>query len=96
MKLKELKTLLLENQCKERIVRAGINKALKIPGSKLINLKPKEKKEDPTLCRHLQGLQGRIYRANISNSQRKNKHYKGPNDILLKKFPNNPIFLQFR
>ena len=40
MKLKELKTLLLENQCKERIVRAGINKALKIPGSKLINLKP--------------------------------------------------------
>ena len=49
MKLKELKTLLLENQCKERIVRASINKALKIPGSKLINLKPKEKKEDPTL-----------------------------------------------
>lgn len=45
MKLKELKTLLLENQCKERIVRAGINKALKIPGSKLINLKPKEKKK---------------------------------------------------
>lgn len=45
MKLKELKTLLLENQCKERIVGAGINKALKIPGSKLKNLKPKEKKK---------------------------------------------------
>ena len=39
IKLKELETLLLEHHYPERIIKAGINKVLKIPRSELRNVK---------------------------------------------------------
>ena len=45
IKLKELETLLLEQHYPERIKKAGINKALKIPKNKLRNVKEQEKKK---------------------------------------------------
>ena len=45
IKLKELETLLLEQHYPERIIKAGINKALKIPQNELRNVKEKEKKK---------------------------------------------------
>ena len=51
IKLKELETLLLEQHYPERIIKAGINKALKIHQNKLRNVKDqkkKKKKEDLT------------------------------------------------
>ena len=48
IKLKELETLLLEQHYPERIIKAGINRALKIPQSELRNVKKQEKKEDLT------------------------------------------------
>ena len=48
IKLKELGTLLLEQHYPERIIKAGINKALKIPQNELRNVKKQEKKEDLT------------------------------------------------
>ena len=45
IKLKELETLLLEQHYPERIIKAGINKALKIPQNELRNVKEQEKKK---------------------------------------------------
>ena len=45
IKLKELETLLLEQHFPERIIKAGINKALKIPQSELRNVKKQEEKK---------------------------------------------------
>ena len=45
IKLKELETLLLEQHYPERIIKAGINKALKIPQSELRNVKKQEEKK---------------------------------------------------
>ena len=45
IKLKELETMLLEQHYPERIIKAGINKALKIPQNELRNLKEQEKKK---------------------------------------------------
>ena len=45
IKLKELGTLLLEQHYPERIIKAGINKALKIPQSQLRNEKKQEEKK---------------------------------------------------
>ena len=42
IKLKELETVLLEQHFPERIIKAGINKTLKIPQSKLRNVKKQE------------------------------------------------------
>ena len=44
IKLKELETPLLEQHYPERIIKAGINKDLKIPQNELRNLKEQEKK----------------------------------------------------
>ena len=43
-KLKELETLVLEQHYPKRIIKAGINKALKIPYNELSNVKEQEKK----------------------------------------------------
>ena len=43
IKLKELETLLLGQHYPERIIKAGINKALKIPQNELRNVKKQEK-----------------------------------------------------
>ena len=48
IKLKELETPLLELHYQESIVKAGVNKALKIPQNELRNLKKQEKKERTT------------------------------------------------
>ena len=48
IKLKELETILLEQHYPERIIKAGINKALKIPQNELRNVKEQERKEDLT------------------------------------------------
>ena len=45
IKLKELETLLLEQHYPERIIKAGINKDLKIPQNELRNVKEQEKKK---------------------------------------------------
>ena len=45
IKLKELETLLLEQHYPERITKAGISKALKIPQNELRNVKEQEKKK---------------------------------------------------
>ena len=45
IKLKELETLLLEQHYPERIIKAGINKALKIPQNELRNAKEQEEKK---------------------------------------------------
>ena len=45
IKLKELETLLLEQHDPERIIKAGINRALRIPQSELRNVKKQEKKK---------------------------------------------------
>ena len=45
IKLKELETRLLEQHYPERIIKAGINKALKIPQNELRNVKEQEKKK---------------------------------------------------
>ena len=45
IKLKELETLLLEQHYPERIIKTGINKALKIPKNELRNVKEQEKKK---------------------------------------------------
>ena len=45
IKLKELETLQLEQHYPERIIKAGKNKALKIPQNKLRNIKEQEKKK---------------------------------------------------
>ena len=45
IKLKELKTILLEQHYPERIIKAVINKALKIPQNELGNVKEQEKKK---------------------------------------------------
>ena len=45
IKLKELETILLEQHYPERIIKAGINKALKIPKNELRNVKGQEKKK---------------------------------------------------
>ena len=42
IKLKELETILLEQHYPERIIKAGINKALKIPQNELRNVKEQE------------------------------------------------------
>ena len=42
IKLKKLETLLLEQHYPERIIKAGINRALKIPQSELRNVKKKD------------------------------------------------------
>ena len=44
IKLKELETLLLEQHL-ERIIKASISKALKIPQNKLRNIKEQEKRK---------------------------------------------------
>ena len=43
--LKEQETLLLEQHYPERIIKAGINKALKLPQNELRNVKEQEKKK---------------------------------------------------
>ena len=43
--MKELETLLLEQHYPEGIIKAGINKALKIPQSELRNVKKQEEKK---------------------------------------------------
>ena len=48
IKLKELKTLLLEQHYPERTIKACINKALKIPQNELRNVKEQEKKQNLT------------------------------------------------
>ena len=53
IKLKELETLLLEQNYPKRIIKAGKNKALKIPQNELRNVKEQEKKEDLTFYFHL-------------------------------------------
>ena len=45
IKLKELETLLLEQHYPERIIKAGIEKALKIPQNELRKVKEQEKKK---------------------------------------------------
>ena len=45
IKLKELEILLLEQHYPERIIKAGVNKALKIPQSELRNVKKQEEKK---------------------------------------------------
>ena len=45
IKLKELETILLERHYPERIIKAGINKALKIPQNELRNVKEQENKK---------------------------------------------------
>ena len=45
IKVKELETLLLEQHCSERVIKAGINKTLKLPKNELRNLKEQEKKK---------------------------------------------------
>ena len=45
IKLKELETLLLEQLYPEKMIKAGINKALKIPQNELRNLKKQEEKK---------------------------------------------------
>ena len=45
IKLKELETLLLKHHYPERIIKAGINKALKITQNELRNVKEQEKKK---------------------------------------------------
>ena len=45
IKLKQLETLLLEQHYPERIIKAGINKALKIPQNELRNVTEQEKKK---------------------------------------------------
>ena len=45
IKLKKLETLLLEQHYSERIIKAGIKKALKIPQTELRNVKEQEKKK---------------------------------------------------
>ena len=45
IKLKELETPLLELNYQESIIKAGVNKALKIPQKELRNLKKQEKKD---------------------------------------------------
>ena len=45
IKLKELETILLEQHYPERVIKAGINKALKIPQNELRNVKEQEKKK---------------------------------------------------
>ena len=45
IKLKELETLLLEHHYSERIIKAGIEKALKIPQNELRKVKEQEKKK---------------------------------------------------
>ena len=45
IKLKELEAILLEQDNPERIIKAGINKALKIPQNELRNVKEQEKKK---------------------------------------------------
>ena len=49
IKLKELETLLLEQHYPEIIIKAGINRALKIPQSELKNVKKKEKEKKKIL-----------------------------------------------
>ena len=44
IKLKKLETLLLERHYSERIIKAGIKKALKIPQTELRKVKEHEKK----------------------------------------------------
>ena len=44
IRLKELETLLLVQYYPERIIKVGINKALKIPQNKLRNVKEQEKR----------------------------------------------------
>ena len=46
IKLKELETLLLDQHYPERIIKAGINKALKIPQSELRKVKKQEEKKN--------------------------------------------------
>ena len=48
--MKELETLLLEQDYPKRIVKAGINKALKIPQNELRNVKEQENKILPLIC----------------------------------------------
>ena len=45
IKLKELETPLLELHYQESIIKAGVNKVLKIPQNELRNLKKQEKKD---------------------------------------------------
>ena len=45
IKLKELETFLLEQHYPERIIKADINRAWKIPQSELKNVKKQEKKK---------------------------------------------------
>ena len=45
IQLKELETLLLEQHYSERIIKAGIEKALKIPQNELRKVKEQEKKK---------------------------------------------------
>ena len=45
IKLKELETTLLEQHCPERIIKAGISKALNIPQNELRNVKEQEEKK---------------------------------------------------
>ena len=45
IKLKELETILLEQNYPERIIKTGINKAFKIPQNELRNVKKQEKKK---------------------------------------------------
>ena len=49
IKLKELETLLLEQHYPEIIIKASINRALKIPQSELRNAKKKEKEKKKIL-----------------------------------------------
>ena len=44
LKLKELETLLIQQHYPERSIKAGINKSLKIPQSKLRNVKKQDEK----------------------------------------------------
>ena len=43
--MKELETILLEQHYPERIIKAGIKKALKIPQNEIRNVKEQEKKK---------------------------------------------------
>ena len=53
MKLKELETIVLAQHYPERIIKAGINKALKIPQNELRNVKEQEKRRSYLLFQPL-------------------------------------------
>ena len=57
IKLKELETPLLELHYQESIIKAGVNKALKIPQKELRNLKKQEKKDRITFYFNLSSKQ---------------------------------------